>query len=118
MPTYYELILVTSEDAVRNRPEMVGKFVRAFNRGYEQALRDPQGSIDTMLRLNPDAQIDEAVDRAGVELLVPLWESAGQPFGSLAADRWIALADWMKSQGLLDDSVDPNAAFDASFGGK
>jgi putative hydroxymethylpyrimidine transport system substrate-binding protein len=115
VPTYYELILVASEETVRERPEMVEKFVKAFNRGYEQALSEPQGSIDTLLKTNPDAEIDEAVDRAGVELLVPLWESTGQPFGSLAPDRWTSLADWMKAQSLLDDSVDPTAAYDASF---
>jgi putative hydroxymethylpyrimidine transport system substrate-binding protein len=115
VPTYYELILVTSEETVRDRPEMVEKFVKAFLKGHEQAIDDPQGSIDTMLRLNPDAQIDEAVDRAGIELIVPLWESAGNPVGSLAPERWSALADWMKAQGLLDDSVDPSEAYDASF---
>jgi len=115
VPTYYELILVASEETVRDRPELVEKFVKAFVKGYEQALSDPQGSIDTLLKTNPDAQIDEAVDRAGVELLVPLWQSAGQPFGSLAAERWISFADWMKSQSLIDASLDPNEAFDASF---
>ena len=118
VPTYYELILVASEATLRDRPEMVEKFVRAFRKGHEQALSDPQGSIDTMLRLNHDAKIDEAVDRAGIELIVPLWESPGQPFGSLSAERWASLADWMKSQSLIDESLDPNAAFDASFAGK
>ena len=115
VPTYYELILVASEETIRDRPELVEKFVRAFVKGYEQALSDPQGSIDSLLKTNPDAQIDEAVDRAGVELLVPLWQSAGQPFGSLAAERWTSFADWMKSQSLIDASLDPNEAFDASF---
>ena len=114
VPTYYELILVASEATIRDRPEMVERFVRAFTRGYEQALIDPQGSIDTLIEANPES-VDEAVDRAGVKLLVPLWESAGQPFGSLAAERWTSFADWMKSQSLIDDSLDPNAAFDASF---
>ena len=117
VPTYYELILVASEETIRDRPEMVKKFVKAFIRGYEQALSDPQGSIDTLIAANPES-VDEAVDRAGVDLLVPLWESEGQPFGSLAAERWTSFADWMKSKSLIDDSLDPNAAFDASFAGK
>ncbi len=114
VPTYYELILVASEETVRDRPEIVEKFVKAFKKGYEQALGDPQGSIDVLIEANPDT-IDEMVDRAGVDLLVPLWESEGQPFGSLTAERWSSFADWMKAQGLIDQSVDPGAAFDASF---
>jgi putative hydroxymethylpyrimidine transport system substrate-binding protein len=115
VPSYYELILVTSEKTVKDRPEMVEKFVKAFNKGYAQALDDPQGSIDTLIRLNPDAEIDESVDRAGVDLLVPLWESTGQPFGSLSPERWTSLADWMKAQSLLDDDVNPDDAYDTSF---
>lgn len=115
VPTYYELILVASEDTVRDRPELVQKFVSAFIKGYEQALADPQGSIDTLLRMNPDAEIDEAVDRAGVDLLVPLWQSEGQPFGSIAPERWLAFADWMKSQSLIAQSFDATSAFDVTF---
>ena len=115
VPSYYELILVTSEQTIKDRPEMVEKFVKAFNKGYQQALDDPQGSIDTLIRLNPDAEIDESVDRAGVDLLVPLWESAGQPFGSLSPERWTSLADWMKAKSLLDDDVNPDDAYDTSF---
>lgn len=115
VPTYYELILVASEKTVADRPEIVEKFVKAFSRGYEQALDDPQGSIGTLLKTNPDAEIDEAVDRAGVDLLVPLWESSGQPFGSLAPERWSSLTEWMKTQGLIDNSVVAEDAFDGSF---
>ena len=115
VPTYYELVLVTSEKTVRDRPEMVEKFVKAFSKGYERALLDPQGSIDTLLRMNPDAEIDESVDRAGVELIVPLWQSENQPFGSLVPERWTSFSDWMKSKGLIDESLEPSAAYDSSF---
>jgi putative hydroxymethylpyrimidine transport system substrate-binding protein len=115
VPSYYELVLVTSEDNVENNPELVEKFVRAFNKGYAQAADDPQGSIDTLLSLNPDAEIDEPTDRAGVELLAPLWKSEGAPVGSFDDSRWASLVDWMKSQDLLDDSLVAADAYDSSF---
>ena len=117
VPTYYELVLVASEKTVRDRPEIVKKFVKAFSKGYERALSDPQGSIDTLLKMNPDAEIDEAVDRAGVVLIVPLWQAENQPFGSLVPERWTSFSDWMKSKGLIDQSVDPSSAYDTSFTG-
>ena len=115
VPSYYELVLVTSEDNVKNNPEVVEKFVKAFNKGFAQAADDPQGSIETMLRLNPDAEIDEPTDREGVELLAPLWKSAGAPVGSFDEARWDSLVTWMKAQGLLDDSLNASDAYDASF---
>jgi putative hydroxymethylpyrimidine transport system substrate-binding protein len=115
VPSYYELVLVTSEDNVENNPELVERFVRAFNKGYGAAADDPQGSVDTMLSLNPDAEIDEPTDREGVELLAPLWKSAGAPVGSLDSARWESLVSWMKAQELLDGSQNAADAFDASF---
>ena len=115
VPSYYELVLVTSEDNVKNNPKVVEKFVKAFNKGFAQAASDPQGSIDTMLRLNPDAEIDEATDREGVELLAPLWKSSGAPVGSFDGARWDSLVAWMKTQGLIDDSLNAADAYDASF---
>ncbi len=115
VPSYYELVLVASEETVKDRPEMVENFVKAFNKGHAQAADDPQGAIDTLIRLNPDAEIDEAVDRAGVELLAPLWKSEGAPVGSLSSDRWEDLVNWMKSRSLLDSSQKATDAFDASF---
>ena len=115
VPSYYELVLVTSEDNVKNNSEMVEKFVKAFNKGYGAAADDPQGSIDTMLRLNPDAEIDEATDREGVELLAPLWKSVGAPVGSFDGARWESLVTWMKTQGLINDSLKAADAYDDSF---
>lgn len=115
VPSYYELVLVTSEDNVKNNPELVERFVRAFNKGYTQAADDPQGSVDTMLSLNPDAEIDEPTDREGVELLAPLWKSEGAPVGSFDDSRWESLVEWMKAQDLLDDSLVAADAYDSSF---
>ncbi|NQW20955.1 MAG: ABC transporter substrate-binding protein [Chloroflexi bacterium] len=115
VPSYYELVLVTSEENVKNNPEVVERFVKAFNMGYGQAADDPQSAIDALLRLNPDAEIDEAVDRAGVELLAPLWKLEGTPVGSFTDDRWSSLVDWMKAQSLLDDTFVAADAYDASF---
>jgi len=115
VPIYYELVLITSEDNVANNPELVERFVRAFNKGYAQAVDDPQGSVDTMLALNPEAEIDEPTDREGVELLAPLWKSEGAPVGTLDDSRWESLVEWMKAQDLLDDSLVAADAYDSSF---
>ena len=115
VPSYYELVLVTSEDNIANNPELVERFVRAFNKGYAQAASDPQGSVDTMLGLNPEAEIDEPTDREGVELLAPLWKSEGAPVGSFDDSRWESLVEWMKAQDLLDDSLVAADAYDSSF---
>lgn len=126
VPDFYELVLVTSEKNVRERPDVVRKFVRAVMRGYQDAMEDPQAAIDILVDAYPEA--DEAVERPGIDLLVPLWKR-GEPLRIVGPDgtetlswsdafwgwqkeeRWVEFAGWMKENGLLDPDVDAREAF-------
>ena len=94
-------------------PELVQRFVRALARGYQEAAQDPQGAIDILKRHNPE--IDEEIDRPGVELIAPLWTEGVPSFGWQTADKWVEFADWMQAQGLLGTDVDANEAFTNRF---
>lgn len=114
VPDFYELLLVTGESNVTQRRDTVERFVRAFRRGFEAALADPQGSIDTLLELNPEA-VNEAVERKGVELLVPMWRGEAPQFGWQEESRWRNFADWMKGEGFIRETLDPARAFTNDF---
>ena len=113
VPDFYELVLVTSEQVVQEQPGLVQRFVRALARGYQEAAQDPQGAIDILKRHNPE--IDEEIDRPGVELIAPLWIEGDLDFGWQTADKWVNLAMWMQDQGLLSAGVDANEAFTNRF---
>ena len=114
VPDFYELVLTASEDTIRDRPEVVEKFVRAMRRGFEAANENPQASIDTLLELNPDT-VDEELERRGVDLLQPMWTAGAPSIGWQERSRWESFADWMKSQGFIGEDVDPNSAFTNQF---
>ena len=113
VPDFYELVLVTGEEMLAENPDLVERFVRALMRGYQDAMADPQAAIDVLKRLAPE--IDEAIDRPGVELLAPLWQDSPNGFGWQTVDKWVSFADWMKAEGLLDADVDATAAFTNEF---
>lgn len=117
VPDFYELLLVTSEANLKDRRDVVERFARAFRRGFEVALAEPQGSIDTLLELNPET-VNEAVERRGVELLVPMWKAEAPEFGWQEESRWSAFAAWMKGEGFIRKTLDPSAAFTNEFAEK
>ncbi len=115
VPDYYELVLVTSEDKVADQEEVVQKLVRAFSRGFEYALANPQESIDMLVNLGGETVLED-VEREGVELLLPMWDDGIAPrFGWQEEARWESFASWMKQQGLIDQSLDASAAFTNRF---
>ena len=109
VPSYYELVLVTNEEMLDKDPRTVRRFVRAFLRGYEDAASDPQGAIDALVRAHPE--IDQDIDRPGVDLLAPLWQIDVPTIGWQEQARWVDFTGWMQSNGLLDGLVDPLEAF-------
>jgi len=109
VPDFYELVLVASQDTVSNDPDVVERFLRATARGFADAIADPQAAVDVLVDANPE--VDKSLEAQGIELLAPLWEAEGQPFGSQTQERWESLAQWMKEVGLLKDSVDASEAF-------
>ena len=114
VPDFYELLLVTNEDTIARKKDMVRRFVKALSRGYEAAMQDPQGSVTTLLQANPEV-VQEDLERKGVELLVPLWKDGTPVFGWQDPARWVAFSNWMKKRSLIKQGLIPAAAFTNEF---
>lgn len=114
VPDYYELVLVTNEDTVENRTHIVERLVRAIRRGYEEAIADPQAGVDILLSAT-NHEVDEAIERPGAELLVPLWRTQTAMFGDQDDRRWDTFTQWMQDNGLLSDNVSSKDAFTNQF---
>jgi len=110
VPPYYELILVTSEKNLENNPRIVENLIISLSSGYSKAISDPQNSVDILIKYNEES-IDEEVDRAGVELLVPLWGENDGVFGAINRDKWLDFSNWMKDKNLISYNLDIDKSF-------
>jgi len=117
VPDFYELVLVTSEDKLKKDPDVVQRLVRAMVRGYKDAKANPQAAVDTLLHANTAnaSEVDEKIERPGVNVLAPMWADNVPSFGWQTHDRWANFADWMYKSGQLSKPVDPDAAFANKF---
>ena len=113
VPDFYEIVMVTSTDMAENNSDVVQRFVRAAMRGYREAVADPAGAIDILAQAAPE--IDENIERPGVELLSPLWIEGDLDFGWQTAGKWVDFATWMREHGLLSGDVDASKAFTNRF---
>jgi ABC-type nitrate/sulfonate/bicarbonate transport system substrate-binding protein len=112
LPDFYELVFITSEDKIKNDPELVEKFVRAVKRGYEDAIKDPQGAVQLLKKVNPE--VDVEVEKRSTELQISLWKS-DKGFGWQDEKSWSHFAQWMKDNDLISKDLDVRKAFDNSF---
>ena len=114
VPDYYELVVVTSEKILKDDPDVVERFVRALRRGYLDAAADTQKAVDTLLAGTRE-EVDEAIERPGVDLVAPMWSAGTAAFGWQDQQRWMVFTQWMQDNGLLAQSVDHADAFTNSF---
>ena len=113
VPDFYELVMVTSEKMVEEKPDVVQRFIRAVVRGYQDAAADPDAAVDILLS-GTDEEVDEDIERPGVQVLAPLWQD-GVSVGWQTPERWVVFADWLYSNGQLDEPIDGTQAYTNEF---
>ena len=114
VPDFYELVVVTNEDTLAQRPEVVQRFVKAVLKGYAEAAANPGAAVDALVSLS-GGEIDEAIDRPGAQLLSPLWKVEGVPVGWQTGEKWRGFALWMHENGIVEEPIDADAAFTNQF---
>jgi putative hydroxymethylpyrimidine transport system substrate-binding protein len=114
VPDYYELVLVTNEPMLKNKSDVIARFLRAVRRGYADAVKDPQAGVDILLK-GTKAEVDEKIERPGAALLAPLWQTDTLAFGTQETARWEHFTRWMQASGLLALHVQASDAFTNRF---
>lgn len=107
-------ILVTTEEMIKEKPELVATVVEAVQQGWRSFMADPAPTREMLLPLNKG--VSGAVHDRSVELMKADFLPADlMKVGCMSSARWIELADQMKSIDALPADFDPASAYDASF---
>ena len=105
VPDYYELILITNKSFLEENKSEVEKVVNSFKKGYEFSIRNPQESITSLINIVGKEIVEEDVERAGVELLIPMWQSNNLPFGHQDISKWEETYEWMYQNNFLEKEL-------------
>lgn len=113
VPTYDELVVVTSDTVARDKPELVRAFLRGLQKGQDWAATDQSGAVEHLLNANKD--LDEGTVEAQLRETAPVLSPSDVPTLSVDPARWAAFATWMTANGLLTKPVDASAAVTDRF---
>jgi NitT/TauT family transport system substrate-binding protein len=113
----YRVSFTTREFAAAH-PDVVAKFARASIRGWLSYLRDPSATNEYLLKLNPalnpqqEAFTAQALRDRG---FITGGDASGAHTGHMAAKRWQATYEQLKSLGILGGPVDPATTYSLKF---
>ncbi len=113
VPRYDELVLVASEDAIRDRPAAIRAALAGIARGQVAAAADAPAAVRALEQANPDIARAPLLDQVRATLLA-LLPDGGSPL-HMDAERWDDLATWMRANGLVDRDVVGSDAIDTSL---
>ncbi|MDQ3728097.1 MAG: ABC transporter substrate-binding protein [Actinomycetota bacterium] len=110
IPTYDELVLVASSDAIEENPEPIRLFIAALERGTKDAIEDPGAATDAIVEAGDG--LDPKLTEAEVEATLPLLDPPGrQPFGYMDEAEWDEFASFLAEEGFIQALPEPGEAF-------
>jgi NitT/TauT family transport system substrate-binding protein len=96
----------TRDDLIKNKPEMVRKFLHATYKGYELAIAQPEQSADIMVKIFPNVDRGIALQqiREIGELIVDP-QTSDRPLGFIREDRMRSTVEFIGKAFQLNDAV-------------
>ena len=113
VPTYDELVLVTSDTVAREKPELVRAVLRGLRMGQDWAATDQSGAVQDLLKANKD--LDEDTVAAQLDVTADVLSPSDVPTLTVNPAAWKRFAAWMTANGLLTKPVDVDAAVTDRF---
>lgn len=107
VPNYYELIFVASDNTIKQKPEVLKKFMRASQKGFEFMKQNPDKALAILMRnqQKDNFPLIEEVEKKSIETLLPKMELKDKPFLSQDKKVWEDNIEWLGQKGLLKEKV-------------
>jgi len=110
------LAIHATRDTIARNPDLVRRFIRATQRSFEVAEREPEEAISAGIRVKPDMnrELSLAQLRAGLPL-VRSTRGEGRPIGYMAPEDWAETLSLMKEYQELRTELNADAFFTNAF---
>jgi NitT/TauT family transport system substrate-binding protein len=105
--------LLTSEGTIAERPELVRGFVRAFLRGLEDTMTDPEAAFEICTRYVEGLESNAELGKAVLQATLPYWQTDRPGYSETAT--WEQSQQIMRDAGLLDETVAVDTLFSNEF---
>ncbi|WP_232699366.1 ABC transporter substrate-binding protein [Brevibacillus daliensis] len=108
VPTFYELVIATSDDTLQTKKVELEGFMRAISKGQEYVNEHPEEALAGLLAKEvTEFPLDEEIEKKSLQLLLPLMGVEETTFGSQNKETWQNVMEWMKQKNLITNEVKP-----------
>jgi NitT/TauT family transport system substrate-binding protein len=110
------LTIFTHNDIIKEKPDLVRRFVKATLRSFEAAIKEPEAAIKAGQKVKPDMETDLSLAQLKVGIgLMKSEASKDLPLGQFALKDWADTVELMKKYMSLETSLKPEDFFTNEF---
>ena len=109
----YPTLIFTSEEIIKNKPEVVEGFLRGVIAGWEDVVKDPEAAVVEILKYDEQLKSDEQLNR--LQASIPLLQPSRAKIGLMDKTTWDNIYNVLLEAGVLTTDVDVSSAFNMSF---
>lgn len=114
----YGSTIVTTEKMIAEKPDVVGRFVKASLEGWRDYMKNPAPANALIKADNAkmtDGQLAFALEKMKEMKAIDRGDAATLGVGIITADRYQKIYDFLVTGGMLDPKVDWHKTFDDRF---
>jgi NitT/TauT family transport system substrate-binding protein len=107
--------IAASDQLIKERPEMVRKFVRAALRGMKDIMDDPDQAADNFVRFVPEWKGKEGAVKSAFNYYAKLVYPGQAQLGEINAERLKSLQDFYLSKGFIQKATPIEELYSNAF---
>ena len=111
-------VFLTTQDFIKQHPDVVKGFVKASIRGWKEFMKDPQPVFKELMRLNPEMSPDKmefSFNMLRDGRFIEGFEDKGEAAGLMVESRWKAQFEILKGLQLVKPDLDYHQAYTTNF---
>ena len=106
-------LIITSENLLKNKPDLIMKFMKATSMGFEYAIKNPEEAAKIFVSEVPE--LDLKLVLASAKFLAPLYKSDAKKWGYLNEKKFQNYSDWMKKVDVIKQIPNTKEYLNNSF---
>ncbi len=110
---FYTPVIIASEDTISKNPGLVKRFLKATQKGYDYAVKNPAGAAEILVKEVPG--LDKNLIVASQEYLSGQYLADSARWGYMKPEIWDTFSGWMFENNLTPKKLDVEKAFTNEF---
>ncbi len=110
---FYTPVIIASENTINKKPELVKRFLRATQKGYEYAINNPAEAAEILIKEVPE--LDRNLIIGSQKYLADKYSADSAKWGPMKPETWNIFSSWMFDNKLIEQKLDVEKAFTNEF---